>query len=163
MIFKEQLVKKTMVQKENIKKRSPMNVSVESRLLGVSITIFVLLLTLKSELLEETIIISQLALSIPFLVVSMITNAKIVDSDSLKDYYLFNRITNSIGISLVFNAIGLLISNYLSKVIGLAFFAMILVLLAGLLYLDFNQRKFYNEILIITLIFLLGLLPAIVM
>ena len=150
-----------MVKKENIKKRSPMNVSIASRLLGVAITIFVLLLTLKSELLEEKIIILQLALSIPLLLASMLSNAKIVDLDSFNHYYLFNRLTNSAGIALIFNTIGLLVTNYISRSIGIAFFVLLLVLLSCLLYLDFNKRKIYNELMMIMVVVFLGLLPAI--
>lgn len=139
-----------------------MNVSIESRLLGVSITVFVLLLTLRSELLEKDIIILQLALSMPLLLASMISNAKIVDLDSFKDYYLFNRLTNSAGIALIFNTIGLLVASYISKIIGIVFFILLLVLLSCLLYLDFNKRKVYNELMVILVVLALGLLPAII-
>ena len=161
IIFKYGFFNKRMVKKENIKKRSPMNVSIASRLLGVAITIFVLLLTLKSELLEEKIIILQLALSIPLLLASMLSNAKIVDLDSFNHYYLFNRLTNSAGIALIFNTIGLLVTNYISRSIGIAFFVLLLVLLSCLLYLDFNKRKIYNELMMIMVVVFLGLLPAI--
>jgi hypothetical protein len=152
-----------MVKKENIKKRSPMNISIVSRLLSVSITVFILILTLKSDLLEKKVIIFQLVLSIPLLLASMISNAKIVDLDSFKDYYLFNRITNTSGIALVFNTVGLLITNYVSKTIGIAFFVLLLLLLSCLLYLDFNRRKIYNELLIMTIVFFLGLIPAMIL
>lgn len=149
-----------MVKKENIGKRSPMIISIESRLLSVSITVFILLLTIKSELLEKNIIILQLVLSMPLLLASMISNAKIVDSDSFKDYYLFSRLTNSAGISLIFNTIGLLVTNYISKIFGIIFFILLIVLLSCLLYLDFNKRKMYNELLMIFLVLIFGLLPA---
>jgi hypothetical protein len=151
-----------MVKEANIKKRSPMNVSITSRLLGVSITIFILLLTIKSGLLERWIIISQLVLSMPLLLASMMSNAKIVDRESFRDYYLFNRITNSAGIALIFNSLGLLITNYISKSIGLAFFVLLLILFGCLLCLNFNTRKIYNELLMILIILALGLLPAII-
>lgn len=150
-----------MVKKENLKKRSPMNISIASRLLGVAITMFVLILTIKSELLDKEVIILQLALCIPFLLVSMITNAKIVDLDSLKDYYLPNRIANSTGISLIINSIGLLVASYTARYIGIIFFILLIGLLSCLIYLDFNKRKLYNEVLMITLVFFFGLLPAI--
>jgi len=139
-----------------------MNISIASRLLNVSITIFVLILTIKSGLLEKEIIVLQLVLSVPFLLISMITNAKIVDRGSLKDYYLLNRITNSIGISLMINGVGLLVANYTARYIGVVFFAVTIFLLSLLLYLDFNKRKLYNEILMIALIFFLGLLPVLI-
>jgi len=150
-----------MVKETNIRKRAPMNVSITSRLLGVSITIFILLLTIKSGLLEKEIIISQLVLSMPLLLASMISNVKIVDSSSFKDYYLFNRLTNSAGIALIFNSLGLLVTDYISRSIGLIFFILILALFSCLLYLDFNKRKMYNEVLMMVLVLILGLLPAI--
>ena len=150
-----------MVERENLKNRSPMNIPIASRLLGVTITVFVLILTIKSELLEKGIIVLQLVLAVPFLLISMITNAKIVDIDSLKDYYLSSRVTNSIGISLIINTFGLLVTNYTARYIGIIFFVVMILLLSSLLYLDFNKRKLYNELLMITLIFFLGLLPAI--
>ncbi|MGV8151757.1 MAG: hypothetical protein ACP5OG_01625 [Candidatus Nanoarchaeia archaeon] len=151
-----------MVKEKNIKERSPMNVSIESRLVGISITVFILILTLKSELLEKQIIIFQLVLSLPFLLAAMISNAKIVDSDSLKHYYIFNRITNSIGIALIFNTIGLLTRHYISKIVAISFFALLVILLSCLLYLDFNKRKMYNEFLMIVIVIILGLMPSII-
>jgi len=139
-----------------------MIISIESRLLGVAITVFILLFTIKSELLEKKIIILQLVLSMPLLLASMISNAKIVDSDSFKDYYFFSRFTNSAGISLIFNTIGLLITSYISRIVGIAFFALLIVLLGCLLYLDFNKRKMYNELVMISIVFIFGLLPALI-
>ncbi len=139
-----------------------MNITIESRLLGMAITVFILLLTVKSELLEKQIIILQLALSMPLLLASMISNAKIVDSDSFKDYYLFNRITNSAGVALIFNTLGLLVIYYISKIAGIAFFMILLVSLCCLFYLDYNKRKIYNELLIILIVFCFGVLPAII-
>ncbi|MDD5192613.1 MAG: hypothetical protein PHH54_03135 [Candidatus Nanoarchaeia archaeon] len=150
-----------MVKRENINKRSPMIISVESRLLGVAITVFVLILTLKLEFLQKNIIIFQLILSMPFLLVSMISNAKIVDSDSFKDYYAFNRVTNSVGVAFIFNALGLLINSYVAKTAGTIFFIILLFLFVCLFFIDLNKRKLYNELVVIIIVFLFGLLPAI--
>jgi hypothetical protein len=152
-----------MVKKENILERSPMVVSVESRLLGVAITVFALILTLRLEFLEKNIIILQLILSMPFLLASMISNSKIVDNDSFKDYYFFNRVTNSIGVAFIFNALGLLVANYVARTSGIIFFCTIIFLFGCLFFIDFNKRKFYNELLIILITFLFGLLPAILL
>jgi len=151
-------------QNKPVGRRSSMEVTIGSRLLGVAITIFVLILTIKSELLSYTIMAAQLVLAVPFLMAAMISNSKIVDDNTLKRYLIVNRITSAIASAFLFNTIGLLVARYVSLIIGIIFFSAFIVLLLILVFIDLDKstlkNKMMNEILIIILMLVLGLLPA---
>jgi len=150
--------------KKPVGRRSSMEVAIGSRLLGVTITIFILILAIKSELLSYTIMTAQLVLAIPFLMAAMISNSKIVDDNTLKRYLLVNRTTSAIASAFLFNTIGLLVAKYVSLTIGIIFFSAFIVLLLILVFIDLDKttlrNKMMNEILIIILMLVLGLLPA---
>lgn len=150
--------------KKPVGKRSSMEVAIGSRLLGVAITIFILILTIKSELLSYTIMTAQLVLSIPFLMATMISNSKIVDEQTLCRYRVINRITSAIASAFLFNTIGLLVTKYVSLVIGIIFFLAFIILLTMLVFIDLEKttfkNKLMNEILMIAMMIALGLLPA---
>jgi hypothetical protein len=148
-----------MVLVRDIQKRSPMYVSIDSRLLGLAITIFILILTIKSEILEDQITIIQLVMAIPLLLGAMISNARIVDMDSFKQYYLFNRMSNAVGTAFVYNTIGLLIGKYVSFSAGLIYFILLSAVLMLLMMTKFNERKLYNEVTMIVIVAVLGFLP----
>src|SRR3989338_2475975 len=93
---------------------SPMYVAIFARLLGLSATILVLILTIKSELLAYDIITYQLVLAIPFLVIAMLSEAKIRHSENLKKYFFINKISSAFAYALIFNTLGLLVSRYVS-------------------------------------------------
>lgn len=145
---------------ETLGQRSPMYMTLDSRLLGLAVTIFVLILTLKSDLLSITIITTQLVLSIPFFVASMLSNAKITSKETLHKFYLFNRATTAIASALLFNTLGLIISQYVSHIIGLIFFTVLLVILAVLVIMDYSETKVSTEGISFVFVVIFGLLPA---
>jgi len=165
IVFKS---RKHILKMANLKKpvgrRSSMEVAIGSRLLGVAMTIFILILAIKSELLSYTIMTAQLVLAIPFLMAAMISNSKIVDDNTLKRYLIVNRITSAIASAFLFNTIGLLVAKYVSLTIGIIFFSVFIVLLLVLVFIDLDKttlrNKMMSEILIIILMIVLGLLPA---
>lgn len=148
----------------NVERRSNMEVAIDSRLLGVAITIFILILTIKSDLLSYSIMTAQLILSLPFLMAAMISNSKIVNKHTLKSYHVINRITSSIAIAFLFNTLGLLVARYISFRIGVFFFMIFIVLLFALMFIDLEKstmvNKLMTEVLMIVLMVLFGLLPA---
>lgn len=146
--------------KKEVGKRSSMYVAISSRLLGLATTIFILILNIKSELLSSLIITSQLVLSIPLLLGSMLSYAKITDEDSLRKYYYVNRITTASAFGLLFNTMGLLISTYVSQTIGVIFFIGLLSIFSLMMFIDIDKKKIFNEGLTILIIIFLGLLPA---
>ena len=74
-----------------IEHRSPLFVSINTRLLGISVTVFILILTIKSELLASPLITTQLVLSIPLFMRALWADAKIRDAVSLEKFRSFTR------------------------------------------------------------------------
>jgi hypothetical protein len=148
------------MKEKNFAGRSSMHVSFATRLLGMTITLFILILTVKAELLEYTPIAWQLSLAIPLLIASLVVNTKIICQETFDKYKKFNLLVTSVSIALVANTIGLLISRYISHVIGISYFVLFIALYTYFLIKDLKSRKIYNETIIILLIFLLGLLPT---
>lgn len=156
--------KEEAVRLGSFERRSSMEVTIGSRLLGVAITIFILILTIKFELLEYTIMTAQLIMSLPFLMAAMISNSKIVNQRTLGSYRILNRITSAIASAFLFNTLGLMVAKYISFTIGILFFAVFIILLITLIFIDLDkttvQNKLMSEVLMITLMIVLGLLPA---
>jgi hypothetical protein len=140
--------------------RSSMHVTVAARLLGMTITLFILILTVKAELLDYTLIAWQLSLAIPLLVAALLVNTKIISEDTFNKYRNFNLLMNTLSIALVINTIGLLISKYISHIIGISYFILFIGIYGYFFFKDLKERKIWNETIIILIILLLGLLPA---
>ena len=146
--------------------KSSMYVAIDSRLLGITMTIFILLLTVKSELLNNKLITMQLVLVIPFLFGSIFTSAKIVNKNSLSRYYAMNRFCSSVAHALIFNTVGLLVATYVSFWIGVLYFIVLLFNLIWLTMLktptpEHGFKNYIKAIIMIPIILLLGLLPTI--
>jgi len=153
-----------VIKTESFERRSSMEVTIGSRLLGVAITIFILIVTIKIELLAYTIMTAQLILALPFLMAAMISNSKIVNQKTLSSYRILNRITSGIASAFLFNTLGLMVAKYISFLIGILFFVIFIVLLIILIFIDLDkttiENKLISEVLMIALMILLGLLPA---
>jgi hypothetical protein len=76
-----------------------------------------------------------------------------------------NRIFFSTASAFVLNALGLLISRYISLTIGMVYFVVSIIVLFSLIVVDIDKSNFMNklmhEILMIILMIVLGILPAI--
>ncbi|MFA5176267.1 MAG: hypothetical protein WC413_03350 [Candidatus Nanoarchaeia archaeon] len=144
-------------------KRSPQYVTVDARFLGVTITIFILMLTVKSELLESNLIAGQLVLSIPFWIAALVSQSKIVDFESLRKYYTLNKISSGVALAFLYNTLGLLTVRYISLPIGLAFFSLYLAyeLYTAFFHLEIRKpdRTIRDTMVLLILIFG-GILPA---
>ncbi len=137
-----------------------MQVALITRLLGITITVFILILTVKSELLNYRIITWQLVLAIPLLFAALVSNSKITSRAAFKEHLAFNLLVNSVSVALIFNTFGLLVSKYVSAVIGTAFFLVFLGCYGYFLLKDWKTGKIYNELIIILLLLLFGFLPS---
>lgn len=148
----------------SFERRSSMEVTIGSRLLGVAITIFILILTIKFELLSYTIMTAQLILALPFLMAAMISNSKIVNQRTLSSYHIVNRITSAIASAFLFNTLGLLVTRYISFTIGIIFFILFILLLIVFIFIDLDKttitNKLMTEVLMIAIMIVLGLLPS---
>lgn len=137
-----------------------MQVNLITRLLGMAITVFILVLTVKSELLAYKVVAWQLALSIPFLFMALLTNTKITDVQSFREHKTFCLYMNSVAIALLFNSVGLLVTRYVASLVGFAYFVFFIMGYTYFMIKDWKYNKIHNEVLIIALMVLLGLIPA---
>jgi len=153
-----------MPQNKPIGRRSSMEIAIDSRLLGVIITIFILILTIKSEVLNYAVMTAQLVLAIPFLLGAMISNSRIVNNQTLKRYLTVNRVCSAIAFALIFNTIGLLISKYVSLTLGMLFFLGFIGIITVFIFIDIDKSTWRNkllyEILMMALMVVLGIIPA---
>ena len=151
-----------MKKEESFISRSSLQVSFMTRILGLTITLFVLLLTVKSELLDYKIITWQLSLAIPLLFASLITSSKISSIQSFEEHKYFNLIVSSTATALIINTIGLLITKYVDQTIGFSYFILFLGVYSYFLIKDLKlgKDKIRNELIVILLIILLGIIPA---
>lgn len=146
---------------KNFASRSSMQVAFTTRLLATALTLFTLILTIKSELLESPFIAWQLSLSIPILFTAMVSNSKITNQRSFNKYKNFNLFINATSIALVANPIGLLVTNYISKLMGISYFLTFLGVYSYFFAKDFKAKKYFNEMIIIILLTTFGLIPTI--
>jgi len=153
-----------VIKTESFERRSSMEVTIGSRLLGVAITIFILIVTIKFELLAYTIMTAQLIMSLPFLMAAMISNSKIVNQKTLGSYRILNRTTSAIASAFLFNTLGLMVAKYISFWIGILFFVIFIILLTILIFIDLDkttiENKLVSEVLMIAIMIFLGLIPA---
>ncbi len=147
---------------ENFVGRSSLQVSFMTRILGMTITLFILILTVKSELLDYKTITWQLCLAIPLLFASLITNSKINSVHSFDEHRYFNLIVTSMATALIINTIGLLITKYVDQIIGFSYFVLFLAVYSYFFIKDlkFGKGKVWNELMVLLLIILFGLVPA---
>jgi hypothetical protein len=148
------------MRREHVSGRSSMNTALMTRLLGMTVTLFILILTVKSELLEYQSVSWQLVLSMPLLLAALIANSKVVNVEKFEKYRYFILIVNSVSIALVSNTIGLLVAKYVSLIIGVAYFALFIGLFGYFFKKDWADGKVYNEIIVISISILFGLIPA---
>lgn len=148
---------------KNYSARSATNLTLVTRLFSALLTVFILILTVKSELLKYDLISLQLVLAIPITFISMVVSARIHDKESFERYKILNLVIASVSISLVLNSLGLLITKYVSMYAGLLFFMILVLAYTSFFIIDSKFRKVYHELIILSMITLLGLLPSILM
>ena len=145
---------------QNFASRSSMKVAFTTRLLGMTITLFILILTVKAELLDYKSIAWQLCLAIPLLFASLVINSKIICEDSFNQYKRFNLLINSLSIALVANTLGLLVTKYVSFGLGITYFLLFIAIYCYLFIKDLRSVKYHSEMIVLILLIILGLIPA---
>lgn len=161
--MKKMSIQKEIEENEKIVGKSQMYVVIVAGFLGLVMTLFILILTIKIELIDSELISYQLVLSIPFFMLQLISQAKMVDISTIKQYYVFNRIVSGISFAFLYNSLGLLISKYVSSSLGVLFFMIYMMGICFFMHNDLKTkdiRKIYRDSIIMVLVLLLGLLPA---
>ncbi len=148
---------------EKILGKSSMYVSIATGYLGIIMTLFILILTINPELLDSKLISYQLVLSIPLSILHMVSRAKMIDFETTRDYYDFNKITSGLSFAFFYNALGLLISKNVEPLLATLFFIVYLLGVSFFIYTDLEKRNFKDlckDILLMALIILGGVLPT---
>ena len=151
--------------KEDIKKerqriaRAPKYVNADVCFLSITMTLFVLILTVKSELLSSKLITLQLVFAVSFWIATLMSQVKIVDHESLKRYYLFSKLSSGIALAFLYNTIGLLVARYVYLGIGLIFLSLYLIYV---LYSDIilKRKITFRGVMILAILIFGGILPA---
>lgn len=140
---------------------------INTRLLGVAITIFVLIVTLKSEILTDNKIITyELVLAIPFLLTSSLARSKLGYSSRPEKWNFLGWITYIIGYALLLNVIGIIVALYLDLNLAILFFVIswILSIVYSTIEVSYKKEKLkeriFKDSFFILLQLFLGLLPA---
>ncbi len=136
-------------------------------LLGITFTMFVLILTLELRLLTESILIPlQLTIAIPLFLSSSFARVTKNNSRKKEIWNSYAFITFIIGYSFLINVIGLLLSNALNPMLGLIFF--LINILTAIIYstLKFVEEesiiktRIMKDCLFILILILGGILPS---
>jgi hypothetical protein len=154
------------VKKEEIERISK-KIDMELFLFSSIITVFVLIVTLKSSILVNNLFLTtQLVVSIPLLlnsVVSNITAQKGKDEESWKKHASFMFI---LGYAFLNNTIGIMIAMYVNKYLALIFFLINWLIMLSYSYLKVSLKhtqlidRVKKDALFIGIQIVLGLIPV---
>ncbi len=140
---------------------------IDATLLGISITFFGLIATIKPELLSQNPLFTlQLVLIIPFVVTGLLSRIKEAAYERAKRWQWLTFASFTISYGFFINAVGLVLSFVTPLYISLIFFgvSMALTLLRASIVVSYvpsqlNSRV-VREIIHVALIVFLGILPA---
>jgi hypothetical protein len=110
-------------------------------LLAIAIGVFFLTINLKSELLSNKLLSLQFILSIPLLTTSILAYAKIGYRQQIGRWNFLGWSTFTIGYALLFNVIGILISEIIGVFLAIVFFITIWALTIIYSVIDVSYRK----------------------
>ena len=148
------------------KRKAEARVIVNSTLLGISITLFGLIVTISPGLLDNTLLAYQLVLCIPFFMSSIFARSKLAYSKNAGRWDKYGFITFIIGYSFLINSIGLLLISFISYGISITFFAV--NILSAIAYsavqVSYDKKslmsRVYQDGVFILLLVLFGVLPV---
>jgi len=137
------------------------------RLLGISFTVFALIISLRPDLLEDSFFVPlQLTLSIPLLLSSIFARSKLAWTKNAKVWENYGYITFLLAYTFLINVIGILISNSLGLTIGLTFllFSVFMSISYSIFEVIEDKTKIWSRIkkdlFFAVLVFLGGILPS---
>ena len=139
---------------------------VDVTLLGICITVFTLVSTIKPVLFQEKFFAIQLALTVPFFMSALISRIKQAYKKDYLKWGMLALISFTIAFGFLINVIGLLLSIFAPIYVAMAFFAANILLdlvrtgLSISLEKDRAKRDLTKSIVHLLMIVLLGILPA---
>lgn len=110
-------------------------------LLTAAFTVFFFIISLKEELLFYKIFLIQLISSIPFLLTSTLSYAKVSYREKIKRWDRLGWISFIIGYAFLLNSIGILVGNIISLSISLIFFGISWALTIIYSLIDISYEK----------------------
>jgi len=160
-----------MTGKEDIKERSRFKADtrnlIDVTLLGICITFFGLVATIKPEMLSENPFFSlQLVLAIPFFVCGLLARIKEAAYNNSARWQKLGFISFTLAYGFFINSIGLILSFITPIYIAMSFFAVntLLTLTRASIVVSYSPEKLggriVREILHLALIIFLGVLPS---
>jgi hypothetical protein len=148
------------------KRKSDSRVMANLTLLGISITLFGLIITINPKLLDSALLAYQLVLSIPFFTSSTFARSKMAYTRNARKWDLFGFITFILAYGFLINSIGLLLANFASNQVVVTFFVINIILAISYssiqVWYDKSKLKgrIFQDLTFTILIILLGILPA---
>ncbi|MFX1236994.1 MAG: hypothetical protein ACFFAS_11710 [Promethearchaeota archaeon] len=132
--------KETYEDKEKNKIKSPLRVAITTMLIGVCFTAFTLIWAFDRDIKFNYLILSQLAIAIPFLINSTIAYTKLAyKAKNAKKWNKFALITYTTGYSLIMNSIGIMI--YLANLFIIAVLYFITIWTLEIIYSKIEYEK----------------------
>lgn len=140
---------------------------IDVTLLGITITLFGLIVTFRQELLTESYFLGiQLALIIPFFLCGLLSRIKEVVYSNSKRWTKLTHLSFIIGYGFFINIVGLTLAFVAPIYLSMLFFASDLILTAARagIVISYNPTEFkgrmFREIVQLLIIVFMGILPA---
>lgn len=137
------------------------------RLIGVIITIFVLIITLKPSLIKDNLMIAfQIVLSIPLLISSHFFNVRHIRHGRDYGFGPMSSVCFLLGYGFLINVVGIIFSVIVSKYAGLVFFVINILLsfIYSYVVLRADREKFWRRVkrdaFFALLVICLGIIPS---
>ena len=140
--------------------------SVNIALIGISFTVFTLILTLKPELLKNEFLALQIVLSIPFLISSTLARMRHVSAAEEKRWESFGFVGFILAYSFLINSIGILLDIFASVGIAMVFFAVNIAsaVVYSAIEVSYNRsmlkERLFKDLAFFLIILFLGIVPS---
>ncbi len=147
-------------------KKSDAHLNINLWLFSVSFTIFALLISLNTKLLQNVLFSFQLVAAIPLFFSSILSRSKIHGARNPKLWDDFGYATSLLGYSFLVNVVGNLFAFHVSRTGGHLFFGLniILALLYSYIAVQENPNslytRFWKDAFFISILFIGGIFPA---
>lgn len=147
--------------------KSKLRLDINRSLLGAAFTVFGLIVSLKTPLLRESILVPmQLTLSIPLLLSSIFARSKLAHTSMPQMWEDYGYATFLFAYSFLINVVGILLTSSVSIVCGLTFLIFSVVISWTYSFFEVKESKaklfsrIKKELLFTLLIVLGGILPV---
>jgi len=127
--------------REGYKHKSSSRIQLNTSLLGIVIGIFFLTINLRQELLLPKIVATQLVLSIPLLLTSILAYSKMGYRKATDQWNILGWTTFNIAFAFILNVIGIMLANVISWTTSFTFFAVSWILVIIYSIADYIEDK----------------------